>query len=504
MSDNSRFYSVGQGEATVYNPAPVVNQFANLLAKQQAQRQLELKQLADQQAQLKPDGLRNDADRKYFFDQVNDWRTKSISAQNERDPYKKALAQSEAQKAYMQAQNTVSQSKQQAAKDNAFQTFAMNNTTRHQLTDDAIQKGLANNKLGVNDPNLLDYSSLQRAPNLEGFNKRLKDLNEARLNNAKEDYKLGAVQSIGNTKQTPVTKYKQVKADDQALDYLNEATVNHDFANVLQSKYPQIYANVQTEDDLHKAHAIASTQLAKETPLYKDYGTSFLKNNAPDRFYEHYNYALKHPKQQGTPSVPGTPQDFTIPFADGKGTLQVKGYIPINSAALNLAGSPSYNLTTGQPEPGVLSSGDHQLVGVANIPFITGHATSGGKSIAGSIAQPDFIKNHPNNVEYRPMLQVQTKDQFGMTEDKLVPYDRLPNNIPKPISAALKGFVPAGSQQHAAPTTSVSTKAAPVAKMPFSNNTHITVQLPDGTTGQIPKGKLKDFQSKYPDAKILK
>lgn len=321
-TDNTQFYGIGKGSAQVIDTTSgALGQFANLLAKQQAQRQLELKQLADQQAQLKPDGLRNDADRKYFFDQVNDWRTKSIAAQNERDPYKKALAQSGAQKAYMEAQNTVSQSKQQAAKDNAFQTFAMNNTTRHQLTDDAIQKGLANNKLGVNDPNLIDYSSLQRAPNLDAFNKRLKDLNEARLNNAKEDYKLGAVQSIGNTKQTPVTKYKQVKSDDQALDYLNEATVNHDFANVLQNKYPQIYANVQTEDDLHKAHAIASTQLANENPLYKDYGTSFVKNDKPredvrptwlqDYWLKHAGVPYDPSKKEGKGETPTYFQDLS-------------------------------------------------------------------------------------------------------------------------------------------------------------------------------------------------
>lgn len=281
---NTQFFGIGKGSAQIVDTTSGAQQgFAQLLARQQAQRQQELKQLTDQQAQLKPDGLRNDADRQDFFNQVNDWRNKSIGAMNERDPYKKSLAQSEAQQAYMQAQNTVAKSKEQSVRDNQFNQFAMNNATRHQLTDDAVTKGLANMKVGVNNPNIInDYSSLQRTPDLTGFDKRLKELNDTRLNNTQENYKLGPLTNIGNTQQTPITKYKEANALDQAHDYLNEATVNPEFANVLQHKYPQLYQGAQTEQQMHEAHALASAQLVKDNHLYKDMGTTFTKQDETD------------------------------------------------------------------------------------------------------------------------------------------------------------------------------------------------------------------------------
>ncbi len=465
--NNAALYGINKGAAQIIDTtSDAEKQFANLLAKKQLQRQQELKALADQQTKLNPDGLRNDADRKDFFDQAANWRTKSIAAMNERDPYKRSLAQSEAQKSYMQAQDLVSRSKQQAVKDNAFNTFAMNNATRHQLTDDAITKGLANTQVGVNSPDIIsDYSSLQRAPDVAAFEKRVKDINDNRLNNAQEQYKLGPLTQIGNTKQTPISKYKQVDAHTQALDYLNEATVNPEFANVLEHKYPQIYQGAQTEDQYHQAHALASAQLAKDNALYKDMGTTFTKNEAPDNFYAHLRARIAAGDVGG--GVIGTPRDLTIPYKDGSARVVAKGYVPINSAALNLAGSPTYDLSNGEKDPQTLSSGDHQLVGVTNVPFITGNysgtnkAGQAVKSLKGTIAQPEFVAKHPKDIEYRPMLHVQTKSEEGNMEDKLVPYDRLPKNLPKATLKAISGFKPmTGKTQAGTPLDNKHKKAA--------------------------------------------
>lgn len=156
--------------------------------------------------------------------------------------------------------------------------------------------------------------------------------------------------------------------------------------------------------------------------------------------------------------------DFTIPIKGGERGANVKpeGYIPINSAVINLAGSPSYNLTTGERSEQVLSSGDHQLVGAGNFPFIKKGVTKDDK-LAGSVATPDFATKNPQAIEYRPMLQVQTKDEVGGIEDHLVPYDRLPANTPKAIKTALGGFKPASGT----PTrdNKSSAKTVPVSKI---------------------------------------
>ncbi len=230
--------------------------------------------------------------------------------------------------------------------------------------------------------------------------------------------------------------------------------------------------------------------------MAKDIGSM---QNKPDTYYAHLMARLA--AGDGGTAV-GVPQDLTIPYKEGTASVKTKGYVPVNSAALNLAGSPSYNMTTGEIDPQTLSSGDHQLVGAANIPFIKVDMREKlkdgrlGKQLKGAIANGDFAKAHPNDVEYRPMLHVQTKDAEGSVEDKFVPYDRLPKNVPKATLKALGGFKPY--------TQSVPKQVAQSqAKMPFSNSTHVTVQLPDGTTGQISRSKLKDFQLKYPKAKIL-
>lgn len=280
--NNAQFYGTGKGAAQVIDTTSgAQQQFGQILAKQQAQRQLELKQLTDQQAQLKPDGLRNDADRQDFFNQVNDWRNKSIAAINERDPYKKSLAQSQAQQAYMQAQQTVSKSKEQGLRDNAFNQFAMNNATRHQLTDDAVQKGLANVNVGVNNPKIInDYSTLQRAPDYDAFDKKVKELHTGAMNNSVEQDVLGKPVTVAGNTMVPWSKVKNVDAQTLAHQYMNEATFKPEFAVALEARYPDLYANAKTDDDFHVAHALAATKLANEQELSRTVNTGY--TNAKD------------------------------------------------------------------------------------------------------------------------------------------------------------------------------------------------------------------------------
>lgn len=299
---NISLYGLGKGAAQVIDTTSgAQQQFGQILARQQQQRQQELKQLTDQQAQLKPDGLRNDADRQDFFNQVNDWRNKSIAAINERDPYKKSLAQSQAQQAYMQAQQTVNKSKEQGLRDNAFNQFAMNNATRHQLTDEAVQKGLANMKVGVNNPNIInDYGTLQRAPDYEAFDKKNTGFLTKHWNNAVEQDVLGQPQQIAGNTVTPWSKVKKIDPLLLAHDIMNEATFNPNYAVALEASYPDLYANAKTDDDFHVAHALAATRLANEQELQKTVNTGYMPAKETDAEKLDLNkkiwdYRIKHP-----------------------------------------------------------------------------------------------------------------------------------------------------------------------------------------------------------------
>lgn len=295
-TNNAALFGIGRGSAQVIDNSGTENAYGQVLAQQQAKRQQELKQLTDQQAQLKPDGLRNDADRQDFFNQANDWRQKAISATNEHDPYKKSLLQSQAQQAYLQAQQTVSQSKQQAAKDNAFQQFAMNDSTRHQLTDDAVQQGLSNANVGVNDPKIIkDYSTLQRQVDHKKIMGELDDDDQGLLKQTAWDTPTLTRQKVGNRMATFINNSRTIDPADRADMIAKKYDVRPDIKQFFNDINPDIYNNPQLTDQQKRDAAIA--KYVKDTGDVSEYHAPVEKvDTQPDRFYEHYNYELAHPR----------------------------------------------------------------------------------------------------------------------------------------------------------------------------------------------------------------
>lgn len=317
-TNNSQFYGINKGSAQVINTDGVLGQFGQMLAKQQAQRQLELKQLTDQQAQLKPDGLRNDADRKDFFSQANDWKQKKIAAMNERDPYKKSLLNSQADQSFMQAQSTVSQSKQQAAKDLAFNQFAMNDATRHQLTDDAVTKGLANAEVGVNDPRLIkEYSSLGRQVD----HKKIIDQLDAADKDALKQSPWGTPtiknMTVAGRQAAFINNSRTLDPKDRAQMFSQMYDTNRDFPKFFNDVYPQIYNNPNLSPEQQKQAAIG--QYIKDSGDVSEYSAPQEKAGlAPDKFYAHYNYELAHPKANAAQTNAPTPiqHNYVAPIVD--------------------------------------------------------------------------------------------------------------------------------------------------------------------------------------------
>jgi hypothetical protein len=186
------------------------------------------------------------------------------------------------------------------------------------------------------------------------------------------------------------------------------------------------------------------------------------KNVTPDRWREHYDYALAHPKKTTTTDDGGAdPVDLNIPYGTPSPTgaqpnVNVKGFIPISIPSKNLAGIAAYNLTDGTKNEVLAPSDNYSIVGIGNYPFIKKGAMKDA-SLDESIAQPDFIKNHPDKVEYKPMLHIKSKlspDEGGGDADHLIPDNRLPANIKnnKAVKQALQNFKPAGSTPAATKT----------------------------------------------------
>lgn len=456
MTNNAALYGVGKGSAQVIDNSNLVGGFGQLLAKQQAQRQLELKQLTDEQAQLKPDGLRNDADRQDFFNQVNDWRNKAITAMNERDPYKKSLAQSQAQQAYMQAQSLVNQSKQQAAQEAAFGTQLLNPAIRDRYNDDAVKNYLANKQLGVRDPNLVkDFNAYEQMADHTKTLDALDKIKKTALAGTQWGTPQLINQKVGNRNATFIQNSRTV---DPAL--LEQKIGEYYDANKADRKtfmdtYPDIYQNQTLTPAQQKSQAIQ--RYIKESGGASEYSKPVEKQDIPpDRFYEHYNYELAHPKPGQNVIAPATPVgQQTIPYKGGSGVVNAKNFVGISLPNKNFAGAPALDLNTGKVVKGLAPSDDYSIVGVGDYPMY-----KAGYKHAGEIAQPNFEQSHPEAVQHQRMVLVQSKGQFGAPDNHfLVPYDKLPANVAnqKDVRQTLSEFnkTPVyGGQQQSQPNAS--------------------------------------------------
>lgn len=307
MTNNAALYGENKGAAQIIDTTSAgQQQFGQLLARQQAQRQLELKQLTDQQAQLKPDGLRNDADRQDFFNQVNDWRNKSISAINERDPYKKSLAQSQAQQAYMQAQSTVAQSKKAAEQESQFSNQLLNPTVRDRYAPDVVNSFLKNKQLGINNAGYVkDPNQWEQVADHEATLKQLDAIEKNRLNQTPFGTPVLSNQKVGNRNATFITNSRTVDPNVMASDIFAHAKVDQNLRKTFQDLYPQIYADQSQTSDQHLQNAIQQYQKDRgpvaefKAPVEKvDRAPQF-----PVRFSALEEYNMAH---YGNPNAPST------------------------------------------------------------------------------------------------------------------------------------------------------------------------------------------------------
>ncbi len=156
---------------------------------------------------------------------------------------------------------------------------------------------------------------------------------------------------------------------------------------------------------------------------------------------------LERPRGGGSEaeSTYNQPIELNIPFAEGKGFVNVKDYVKLPLPQQNFAGSGYIDMATGKPSAEALeSSNDYEVVGVGNFPIITSNfEVKGVGNLKGSLAQPKFAEQNPNAIKLTPMVHVQKKTG-SIIENLLVPYDRLPRSTK--TKKGLANFTPASSK----------------------------------------------------------
>lgn len=448
---------IGKGDAQIYQGNVGLQQLQQAMAQRQAQRQADQKALVDQMGKLKPGELRNDADKNLYYKGYDDWRNAAIEAQNERDTRKRMELQGLAQQKYNQLQGLVEASKKRGQLENQVATKLMDNNFSHQFKDDAVKGFLGSRSLAVTDPSLVDPNSLERQVDHTKIDAAFDKTNDHLLKGSSWS---NPIQSQGKDKQgnkTGVVVHNERQVDPETLIQtgLHMYDASPDIQKSLEDRYKDIQGATPEE-----------TKAARVKQYYIDRG--FITQGQNGQLQSGVVEATKPEfKADYRPRVgptniylPGQAQNLTLPYNQGKSNVEMKGYVPLSIPNKNFASTPAYNLTTGERVPALESSDGYSVVGVANAPFIkNGVMTDKNKKLEGSVAQPNFVKDNPNAVEYKPMVHVQKKasNKFEQDQDFLIDYSKLPENVKnsKSVRAALSGFQPAQQQQSAPAKQSV-------------------------------------------------
>lgn len=448
MAGNNLSIGFGQGEASVFNPAQTVQNFANVLAQQKQQRAAEQQQLAAEFGKASPNGIR-DPDRQGYMDKYSALQDLGRQKINERDPYKKALLQDQIDSEFQDLGDYTSRSKQFGANEQSFGNQLLSDQFRNQYSDNAVNQAIASRQLAMTDPNhIKDFNTLQRQVNgdqvLDRFKKNDDDVyNGTKYNTDLQGRPISPLMqrvTSGNRTGSIFTNQKVIDPSQQALRYGMEFDANKQVPLYLRQAYPQL--SQQYPDNTAFKQAVIP-QLVHDRPINrqeKPGDVKFDDKEPVDNFYAHYNYELQHPKDGGV--VASAPQQQDLQFGNNVGTAtHSPNYVPMSLSKKNFAGAPSIDMKTGKPIGSLNSSDDYSIVGAGDFPVIK-QGYSMGQAKAGALVTKDMAASHPEAIEYRRKLHVRQSEPGGDVVDHLIPYESIPRNVAnqKDVKKALAGF----------------------------------------------------------------
>ncbi len=287
-----------QGGAQVFAPNPAIQQYVQMLQQRQAKRESENKYLNDQMAQVKPDGLRNDADRSNFFNQYAKVKQDAIDAENERDPMKKAMAIAGVRQRLTDLNSYTDQSKQQAAKEKLFNTTYMANPSA--FSDEAVAAHRKSYDAAVDSPDVIkDYTTLARQIDPNKIEQEQRAVEQGLLKNTQWNNPVISDANVAGRKAAFIQNNRVVDPQHLYEDAMHRFDAKGDFEHYIKQSYPDIF----TQNNPVAAKALAVKQYIDSRGPVAEYSKPVEKiapiPPQPDRFYDHYNYQLAHPRDGG-------------------------------------------------------------------------------------------------------------------------------------------------------------------------------------------------------------
>ena len=428
---------IGIGEAQVFDTSGLANQYARQVVADQkaqaAQAEIQRKaaekyneELADLIANVKTEGARdNDVpDITKAYNDIKDFYTQSAKLKDTDRPLFRAELRNKINALNEFAQRSNKLSKDVAAMsgeiaknewdydpNSVLELKRINQTPLKQLGADAV----------------IDPMKYKRLPNF----KMIEDILDKTYDLGKENAKFVGDVSV---------KGKTVGVSKVAPEFINTALIQSvqnspEAKYALKSLYTKTTGNTQPTDE--------------------ELGSFLRKQYETRHRYDYEGSPQKVAKSGGAGSdvVVSAPIKLNIPFADGKGSVDVPDYVKLPLPKQNFAGSNYIDMATGKPSTEALeSSNDYEVVGVGNFPIITKG------NMKGSLSQPKFARENRGAVQLKPMVHVQKVTAGGYKEDLLIPYDRLPASAK--TKKALANFTPSVGK----PTIPTGVKAASTAK----------------------------------------
>ena len=169
---------MGRGAAQVYDTSGPVNMYARLMQQQQLRRAAETKALTDELGKVTPEGLRQ-PDVKGFLDQYGRWRDKSIEANAERNPTRKAILSQEAEREKLATLMYKDDSKNELINERKRKEFFMNPENRNRYSKEVIGKVINSGNLSKDDKDYIrDINQFEIKPDLSKIKKLLDDTDD--------------------------------------------------------------------------------------------------------------------------------------------------------------------------------------------------------------------------------------------------------------------------------------------------------------------------------------
>jgi len=251
------------GAFPIYDTSRSVNTYTSNLAKQAAQRAAEQKALQDDLGKIKIDGLR-DADKEDYFKGFEDWRSTAQAAAKERDFRTKAQLQSDSDRKYLELQSLVNKSKEYGKMHQDVSGRFLDNKFRDQFTDDAVEVWRKSGQLPISSKDIvLDPTALSRQLDLSGIQKKITDIDEDLLKQAKYANPVTRRVTSNNRTGTESIYSRSVDPKQQALAYGMAYDTDRDLRAYMHKQYENEFASMPED----QAKAFAIQDMVKQRPV---------------------------------------------------------------------------------------------------------------------------------------------------------------------------------------------------------------------------------------------